>query len=263
MPNINAVTNKRERELARAKYERQTKRRQSKMSRKTFLKVTAYSVVGLAMLSYLVLPKNDSVEPISTPSTTAAAAPVVDGCTTATTPRTDNISYTSAPIDAVAATNITFTTNCGDIAITTDKKAPRTTGVISYLVANKFYHGIKCHRLTTDGIYVLQCGDPAGNGTGGPGFKFDDENLPKAGSDGSAIYARGTVAMANSGPNTNGSQFFLVYQDSPLPPNYSVWGQITTGLNRLDAIAKAGVSGGTSDGAPLQEVVISAASTTP
>ena len=263
MPNINAVSNKRERELARAKYERQTKRRQSKMSRKTFLKVTTYSVIGLAILSYLVLPKNDSIEPISTPSATAAAAPVVDGCTSATTPRADNISYTSAPTDAVAAANITFTTNCGDFVITTDGKAPKTVGIISYFVANKFYDGIKCHRLTTDGIYVLQCGDPAGNGTGGPGFQFDDENLPKAGSDGSAIYPRGTVAMANSGPNTNGSQFFLVYQDSPLPPNYSVWGQITSGLEILDAIAKAGVSGGSTDGAPLQEVVISAASTTP
>ena len=69
--------------------------------------------------------------------------------------------------------------------------------------------------------------------------------------------------MANSGANTNGSQFFLVYKDSPLPPNYSVWGQISSGLDRLDAIAKAGVSGGTTDGAPLQEVVISAATTTP
>jgi peptidyl-prolyl cis-trans isomerase B (cyclophilin B) len=262
MPNINAVSNKRERELARAKHERQLKRRQSRMSRKTFLKVTAYSIIGLSLLSYLVLPSNDALEPITAPSTTAAA-PVVDGCTAATTPRANNISYTSAPADAVAATNITLTTNCGDFVIQTDSKAPITAGTISYLVDNKFYDGIKCHRLTTDGIYVLQCGDPAGNGTGGPGFSFADENLPKAGSDGSAIYARGTVAMANSGENTNGSQFFLVYQDSPLPPNYSVWGQITSGLDRLDAIAKAGVSGGTTDGAPLQEVVISAASTTP
>lgn len=263
MPNINAVSNKRDRELARAKYERQTKRRQSRMSRKTFLKVSVYSGVALAILSYLVLPKNDSIEPISAPSASAAAAPVVEGCTTATTPRADNISYTSTPVDAVAAAKIKFVTNCGDLVIATDTNAPNTAGIISYLVANKFYDAIKCHRLTTDGIYVLQCGDPAGNGTGGPGFQFDDENLPKAGSDGSAIYARGTVAMANRGPNTNGSQFFLVYQDSPLPPNYSVWGQITSGLELLDAIAKAGVSGGTTDGAPLQEVVISAATTTP
>jgi peptidyl-prolyl cis-trans isomerase B (cyclophilin B) len=233
------------------------------MSRKTFLKVVAYSIIGLSILSYLVLPKNDAIEPITAPSTTAAAAPVVDGCTTASIPRADNISYTAAPKDVVAAANITFTTNCGDFVIETDSKAPITAGTISYLVDNKFYDGIKCHRLTTEGIYVLQCGDPAGNGTGGPGFSFVDENLPKAGSDGNAIYARGTVAMANSGANTNGSQFFLVYQDSPLPPNYSVWGQITSGLDRLDAIAKAGVSGGTADGAPLQEVVISAASTTP
>ncbi|MFM1819118.1 MAG: hypothetical protein RIS61_716, partial [Actinomycetota bacterium] len=213
MPNINAVSNKRERELARAKYERQSKRRQSRMSRKTFLKVVAYSIIGLSILSYLVLPQNDAIELITTPSTTAAAAPVVDGCTTASIPRADNISYTSAPKDVVAAANITFTTNCGDFVIETDSKAPITAGTISYLVDNKFYNGIKCHRLTTDGIYILQCGDPRGDSKGGPGFKFDDENLPKAGSDGSAIYARGTVAMANSGANTNGSQFFLVYQD--------------------------------------------------
>ena len=264
MPNINAVPNKRDRELARAKYERQTKRRQSRSSRKTFLKVTVYSIIGIAILSYLVFPKNDKIEPIASPSSSASAqAPVVDGCTTATTPRADNISYTSAPVDPLAAANITFTTNCGDLVIATEKKAPKTAGIISYLVTNKFYDGIKCHRLTTNGIFVLQCGDPAGNGTGGPGFKFDDENLPKPGSDGSAIYPRGTVAMANSGANTNGSQFFLVYQDSPLPPNYSVWGKITSGLDRLDAIAKAGVSGGSTDGAPLQEVVISVATTTP
>ena len=110
---------------------------------------------------------------------------------------------------------------------------------------------------------MLQCGDPAGDGTGGPGFNFADENLPTASTDGNYVYPRGTVAMANSGPNTNGSQFFLVYQDSPLPPNYSVWGTITAGLDVLDNVASAGVLDGSSDGLPSQAVVISQATTAP
>lgn len=260
---MDVVSNKRDRELARAKFERQQQRRSNRSNRRLFLKVFSYSIVGIALLSYLVLPHNKSAEPIAVEPTTSAAAPVVAGCTSAITPRADNISYTSTPSDAVAAKQLTFTTNCGDFVIEPDKKAPKTAAIISYLVANKFYDAVKCHRLTTDGIYVLQCGDPAGNGSGGPGFKFADENLPKANSSGSAIYARGTVAMANSGPNTNGSQFFLVYQDSPLPPNYSVWGKITSGLDRLDAIAAAGVVNGTTDGLPKQEVVISSAIITP
>ena len=133
---------------------------------------------------------------------------------------------------------------------------------MSFLANRGFFNQTQCHRLTTQGIYVLQCGDPTATGSGGPGFSFKDENLPKA-ANGSAVYKRGTVAMANSGPNTNGSQFFLVYKDSPLPPNYSVWGHITNGLDILDQIAGAGVAGGTGDGGPNQRVVISKASVTP
>jgi peptidyl-prolyl cis-trans isomerase B (cyclophilin B) len=104
---------------------------------------------------------------------------------------------------------------------------------------------------------VLQGGDPAGNGSGGPGFNFADENLPTAAADGNYVYPRGTVAMANSGANTNGSQFFLVYKDSQLPPNYTVFGTIDgTGLATLDKIAAAGVTGGAEDGKPATEVKV-------
>jgi peptidyl-prolyl cis-trans isomerase B (cyclophilin B) len=134
---------------------------------------------------------------------------------------------------------------------------------MSFLAQNQFFDGVSCHRLTTSGLFVLQCGDPAGTGAGGPGFSFADENLPSADENGVALYPAGTVAMANSGPNTNGSQFFLVYKDTYLGPNYTPWGTITSGLDVVENIAAAGVAGGASDGAPAQSVVISAATVTP
>src|SRR5947209_6377383 len=103
--------------------------------------------------------------------------------------------------------------------------APCTVNNFRSLIARHFYDNTPCHRLTTQGIYVLQCGDPSGKGTGGPGYTFADENLK------GAKYPRGTVAMANSGPGTNGSQFFLVYKDTQLDPNYTPFGTITKGLD--------------------------------
>jgi peptidyl-prolyl cis-trans isomerase B (cyclophilin B) len=151
----------------------------------------------------------------------------------------------------------TMTTNCGEITFDLfAESAPETTKAITFLSDRGFYDNTVCHRLTTEGIFVLQCGDPDGNGTGGPGFTIPDENLPEAEQGGQAIYERGTVAMANSGPGTSGSQFFLVYEDSPLPPNYTVFGQITSGLDILDAIAAEGTANGAADGAPKQPVQI-------
>ena len=101
---------------------------------------------------------------------------------------------------------ITLQTNCGDIVIQTfAKQAPVTITVMSALANGGFFNRTLCHRLTTEGIFVLQCGDPTATGTGGPNFRYRDENLPTAGT---ANYPEGVVAMANSGPNTNGSQFF-------------------------------------------------------
>lgn len=269
MNRLVVVSNKRERELARAKFERQQVRRSERKERSLFFKVLAWSVFGVSVISFVVYQGHKQAPTVAAPETTASATaaapltPIVEGCTQATAPRANDISYPEAPTDVAAAKQIALTTNCGDLVIKTDSNAPKTVAILSALAQKGFYDGIKCHRLTTDGIYVLQCGDPAGNGSGGPGFKFADENLPKATAGGSYTYPRGTIAMANSGANTNGSQFFLVYKDSPLPPNYSVWGTLTSGLDRLDAIAAAGTIEGTSDGAPAQEVVISKATITP
>jgi len=99
----------------------------------------------------------------------------------------------------------------------------------------------------------LQCGDPTGTGTGGPGFNIPDENLPEAVENN---YPAGTVAMANAGPGTSGSQFFLVYQDTTLGPDYTIWGSITSGLDILQTIASAGVVDGGADGTPATGVTI-------
>jgi peptidyl-prolyl cis-trans isomerase B (cyclophilin B) len=149
---------------------------------------------------------------------------------------------------------ITVTTNCGDIVIQPDfKAAPITLTVLSTLMTAGFYNKTFCHRITNQGIYILQCGDPTGTGAGDPGFRYSDENLPKPGEDN---YPEGTVAMANSGPGTNGSQFFIVYDDTTLGPNYTIWGKVTSGLDIVRYIAAGGVRGGGGDGQPLRTIVI-------
>jgi peptidyl-prolyl cis-trans isomerase B (cyclophilin B) len=152
---------------------------------------------------------------------------------------------------------ITLTTNCGEIQIEADGiNAPLTVISMSYLANKGFFDNSPCHRLTTQGIYVLQCGDPSGTGSGGPAYTAPDENLPTGVGN---IYPAGTVAMANSGPGTNGSQFFIVYQDnSRLGPNYTLWGRIVKGLDIVKAIAAAGSdnSRGPGDGRPIQAIAI-------
>ena len=155
--------------------------------------------------------------------------------------------------------NRTFTlkTNCGDIQFEADGiSAPLTVVSMSYLANKGFFDNSPCHRLTTQGIFVLQCGDPSGSGSGGPAWTAPDENLPKGSGN---IYPAGSVAMANSGPNTNGSQFFIVYEDdSKLGPNYTFWGKIVKGLDIVKAVAELGSdnSNGPGDGRPIQPIAI-------
>jgi len=150
--------------------------------------------------------------------------------------------------------SISFTTNQGEIVIETiPSLAPLTVNAIAALAQKNYFDNTICHRLTTEGIFVLQCGDPTGTGTGGPGFNIPDENLPEAVENN---YPAGTVAMANAGPGTSGSQFFLVYQDTTLGPDYTIWGSITSGLDILKTIASAGVVDGGTDGAPISGVTI-------
>jgi peptidyl-prolyl cis-trans isomerase B (cyclophilin B) len=137
-------------------------------------------------------------------------------------------------------TTMTIVTNCGNIEIAlASQLAPVTISKLTYLAKNKFFDNSLCHRLTTSAIYVVQCGDPSGGkGLRPAGWKdFQDENLP-ANSD--FNYPAGTVAMANRGPATNTTQFFLVYKDSTLPPNYTVWGQIKSGLDIVVQVGNIG-----------------------
>lgn len=154
----------------------------------------------------------------------------------------------------------TLKTNLGDIELSLDgEKAPCTVNSFTYLAGKGFFDKTHCHRLTTGALKVLQCGDPTASGSGGPAYEYGEENLPKAASGKqTAEYAKGTLAMANAGPGTNGSQFFMVYGDSELPPNYTVFGEITSGMDLLEQVAKAGSdnANGEGDGAPKKEIII-------
>ena len=167
-----------------------------------------------------------------------------------------------------AQVSVSMVTNQGHIGLLlANNESPCTVNSFASLAQQKFFDGTKCHRLTTgDSSSILQCGDPSADGTGGPGYQFPNEyptDQYQAGDPAlknPSIYPRGTLAMANSGPNTNGSQFFLVYKDTLLPPEYTIFGKIQQdGLATLDKIAKGGVAGGGADGPPAIEVTITSA----
>jgi peptidyl-prolyl cis-trans isomerase B (cyclophilin B) len=199
-------------------------------------------------------------------SATAAERPTsVAGCAKPTSKvRVPATVKQPTTVDKKLAKTMTIKTNCGVITIELNPAAPQTVTNLSTLARAKYFDGTFCHRLTTEGIYVLQCGDPSAQGNGSPGSwkGYKDENLPTKTI---LTYPAGTVAMANSGPNTNGSQFFLVYKDTALPASYTIWGKIKTGLPLLLKIEKVGAykvdeaSGNgyyTGDGLPVQTIEI-------
>lgn len=165
-------------------------------------------------------------------------------------------------ISTKGTVTVSFETSQGPIEMEMDQaKAPCTTNAISELAKSGYYDDTVCHRMTSGALNVLQCGDPTGSGSGGPGFSFADEyptdEVDEKDAQNPVIYPRGSVAMANSGPDTNGSQFFLNYDDSELPPSYTYFATISDeGMKTMDKIAKAGVEGGQSDGKPAEEVKI-------
>jgi peptidyl-prolyl cis-trans isomerase B (cyclophilin B) len=206
---------------------------------------------------------------ISVPAQAAERPTSVASCkkSTAKPHEPATLKQPKVPAKKIPAT-LTLKTNCGTITATLlTKLAPQTTTNITTLANAKYYNGTICHRLTTDGLYVLQCGDPTAQGAGSPGgwVGYKEENLPKAVA---KNYPAGTLAMANSGPGTNGSQFFLVYADTQLGPDYTIFGRITSGLDLLKKIAEVGAykveSDGQAyyapDGFPVQLVVIESAS---
>lgn len=146
---------------------------------------------------------------------------------------------------------ITISTTHGDIVFRTyDGDAPRTVENFMTLARKGFYDGLIFHRVING--FMIQGGDPKGNGTGGPGYAFADELNPNTES-ARRGYVRGTVAMANAGPNTNGSQFFIMHEDYPLTHNYTIFGHVVRGQEVVDTIAKVKTSGPPND-RPLEPV---------
>ena len=237
------ASNKRERELARMRAQRQAARRaaaaEARRKRRNTIAAVAAGVAVVAVVVAVAIATAGGDSKKSTLDSSSGK-----GSCTYTSAGTASKKVSGQPPKTPAhkgATPVELTTNRGTIDLSLDgAKAPCTVNSFTFLAAQKYFDGTTCHRLTTSGIYVLQCGDPSGTGSGGPGYQFADENLSALGSGATVTYPRGTVAMANAGAGTNGSQFFLVYKDSPLPPNYTPFGTITKGLDALDAVAKGG-----------------------
>jgi peptidyl-prolyl cis-trans isomerase B (cyclophilin B) len=289
-------TNEQRRATAKRKLERQLERRAKQARMRRILLIVGGSIVAVAVVAAVVIAvingKNEHKSNTAATTTPASRSTA----TTTAAPQTGpvpplppfkpsaslgaNCQYPASPDPAAkpvkpprtgkvptdpAQVSASMATNQGNMGLMlANNESPCTVNSFASLIGQKYFDNTKCHRLTTSPeLGVLQCGDPKGDGTGGPGYQFANEyptdqyppNDPKLQEP--VLYPRGTLAMANAGPNTNGSQFFMVYKDSQLPPQYTVFGTIQAdGLAALDKIAKAGVAGGGEDGAPTSEVTI-------
>lgn len=273
-----ATKKERQRKLAREAHHRRL-RRQAERDRRTrqltaavvvALLVVAVGISSAAVAGVFNSPKSKptaSSTPSPTPSASPTPAPTatpatVDGkCVyTKSGKAARKVKLPPSKPDLTATYQATIATNRGDIVIDLNNSAaPCTVNSFVSLVDQHFYNNTHCHRLTTIDPFVLQCGDPTGKGTGGPGYKFSNEINSSQGNDGYVTYLPGTVAMANSGgTDTNGSQFFLVYKNSLLQPDYTPFGTIVSGLNIIQNVAKAGSdnSNGQGDGHPKEKVEI-------
>ncbi|SDI23174.1 peptidyl-prolyl cis-trans isomerase B (cyclophilin B) [Sinosporangium album] len=267
----------RQRVLAREHYERQMKKRAERAARARRNTVIGSSVgvvvvIGGVVAAFaLIGGQNDSTSAQASPAASDNASEQSAAEPTAYDKNSGTCGYVAAPEGGTSKNvglppakvsaqpkTMTVQTNLGTIefALAGDK-APCTVGSFEFLASKKYFDNTVCHRLTTQGIKVLQCGDPQASGKGGPtdgqgnpGYRFVDENLQ------GAEYGRGVLAMANSGPGTNGSQFFIVYGDETksLPPQYTPFGTVTKGMEIVDKVAKAGVESKTGDGPPKERV---------
>jgi peptidyl-prolyl cis-trans isomerase B (cyclophilin B) len=273
---------KRERELQRQRYQRRRARAQREHERRRRINTIVGAVVAVLVVaggaSYAGVALSGGgggktaakTSPSASPTARSTASPsssaqAFDGTCSYTptkgAPHVKDVGTPPAKVAHPTRRTATIKTNRGTITATLlGKKAPCTVNSLAFLASKDYFNDTPCHRLTTKGIFVLQCGDPSGTGSGGPGYKFNDENLAafggKPGGDTPVTYPAGTLAMANSGPGTNGSQFFLVYSDSKLAPKYTPFGRITSGLDVVKQVAKKGVQGGGSDGKPAKKVTI-------
>jgi peptidyl-prolyl cis-trans isomerase B (cyclophilin B) len=285
-------TNEQRRATAKRKLERQLERRAERARKRRIYTIIGSTVAAIvviaAVVATVVITNRDSgtetasaaTTTSATPTPTAPAAPGQLPAFAAPAGLGENCQYPASTEKASKQVNpprtgkvptepaqisASMSTNQGNLGLMLDNaKSPCTVNSFASLAQQGFFNETPCHRLTTsDALAVLQCGDPTGQGTGGPGYEFaneyptnqyqpDDPKLMEP-----VMYPRGTLAMANAGPGTNGSQFFLVYKDSQLPPNYTVFGTIDeTGLATLDKIAAVGVADGAQDGKPAQDVQV-------
>jgi peptidyl-prolyl cis-trans isomerase B (cyclophilin B) len=246
-------SNKRQRELARRRAERQASRRAQERNRRRRRRVVALlTVLGVVLgvsgvVAAAAALKSDKKKPgaesTPTPSATPDAFksfPVACGGKRPAEPKPASYgpNEPKSTIDPKKSYTMTLKTSCGPIVVALDaKNAPHTVNSLKFLADKNFYDGSICHRMNdTPTFAFLQCGDPTGTGSGqAPGYTLAEENLA------GAKYTRGSLAMANTGqPHSTGSQFFLLDKDSDLPPNYSLVGHVTSGIENLDKIIKAG-----------------------
>jgi peptidyl-prolyl cis-trans isomerase B (cyclophilin B) len=214
---------------------------ENKVKKSWVIVIVGLIVIGGTFVTIQNSSNSKDTDPAASASASASASTLPDSkCSmvTANAHTPGKVTQPTAVLNPLPKKFI-FDTNCGAIEVSLDSKAPITITSLTALIKGKYYDNSICHRLTTQGLFVLQCGDPtltgSGNPTGWVGYK--DENLPKEGADN---YPAGTVAMANSGPGTNGSQIFFVYENTTLGPNYTIWGKITKGLDVVRYIAKQG-----------------------
>jgi peptidyl-prolyl cis-trans isomerase B (cyclophilin B) len=244
------VSSKREREYERRRYEKWQERQAQAHAKQRRQRVIAGSVAGVIVLGLVV------VGVVAAASGSGSSA----GATSTASP--SPTSTLSAPDPSVAQDRTwtgDITLNSGTVGISLDGHlAPHAVANFTTLAAAGFFNDTKCHRVTTAGIYVLQCGSPDGTPTGTPGYTWGPvENAPA-----DNVYPKGTIAMARAQDNGSsmGSQFFIVYKDSTIPSDsaggYTVFGKVTSGLDVVQAIADAGTADGGTDGAPLHDVII-------
>lgn len=294
-----AATNEMRREAAKRKLAGQQERREQQAKRRrTVAVVTSAAVVVVVVVGVVLLStlggSGEATDPAAAPPSegaaattgpdTGAAAVTPESIPTAVTPLpvrstplppTATCTYPTdgqppakaaqppagADISAEGTVAVTLTTSAGAIPLTLDRAlAPCTVNSFLSLAQQAYFDGSPCHRLTTSpGLQVLQCGDPTGTGTGGPGYTIPDEVFPEL------TYGRGILAMAKTAaPNSGGSQFFMVYGDGQLPPEYTAFGSISPeGLRVVDAVATAGHDGSfdaqAGGGAPVRPVTIQTA----
>ncbi len=274
----------RRRQLAREKFLRQQQRRTDARRKSRTRNAVIASALGVVLIGSLGLytagafdgddSKSNAGAEVTPSATPTSKAP--DPCEKPAEGKVETMSWKKEPamtIDTSAKYTMKLDTTCGEIDIALKAAAaPHTVNSFNFLVNKGYLDHTKCHRLTDSSIWVLQCGDPTATGSGGPGYTIPDENLKDEDIKGD-VYPAGTVAMANQfnaqtgeGKDSGGSQFFLVYQDSPLPANYTPFGTVSKdGMKVLKKLAAAGAQApdpATGNTAPNATVVINKATVT-